>query len=53
MIILEEDINSYINQFKVDKETAIKNISDATTKYNSQQDKDMEETLNSIIRGMR
>lgn len=48
----EKDIESYMAQFNVDRETAIREILETLGCYYKEEDKKMEETYNSIKRSM-
>jgi hypothetical protein len=48
MNISEEDVKSHMEQFKVDREQAMKEIKDVIEDYYNEQDISMQETLESI-----
>lgn len=53
MEIVEVNIKSYMEQFNVNRETAIKEIAELELEIAEQQDLEMQEVYEDIIRGMR
>lgn len=51
IFVSEDEIDSYSNQFNISKGNAIKEICISCLNLYNEQDKEMEETYNSIIRG--
>lgn len=46
----EDDIKSYMKQFSVDRETAIKEINEVLEEYYQKQDSEMQKVYEDIIR---